>query len=453
MQSVDPTTGAVLAQFPDHDTAAVEARVVAAARAREDWSRRTLAERAGPLNALAGALEARKRELALLMAAEMGKPVRQGVGEIEKCALGARVFAAEAERWLASETIRGEARESRVVYRPLGTVLAIMPWNFPFWQVFRCAGPALMAGNAVLLKHAPNVTGCSLALEELFRAAGLPPGLFASLVIPHEAVAPLLSDARIAGVALTGSTRAGRAVAALAGAGLKRIVLELGGSDPYLVLADADLDLAAATCVASRLQNSGQSCIAAKRLIVVEAAYEPFVERLVARFRAARVGDPRDESTEVGPLARRDLCDALDAQVRASVARGARVLVGGAPAPGPGAFYPPTLLADVRPGMPAYSEELFGPVAALLRVPDEAEAIRVANDTRYGLGAAVFTRDLERGRRIAEQELEAGSCFVNAMVRSDPRLPFGGVRDSGVGRELGALGMRAFTNAKTVVVA
>jgi succinate-semialdehyde dehydrogenase/glutarate-semialdehyde dehydrogenase len=453
MRSIDPSTGKTLAEYADHDATAVEERIARAVHAQALWARLAIAERAGPLRAAADLLETRKRDLALLMASEMGKPVRQGVAELEKCASGARLAAAEAARWLASETVATEASESRVVYRPLGLVLAIMPWNFPFWQVFRCAGPALMAGNAVLLKHAAGVTGSSLAIEELFRSAELPEGLFASLLLQNDAVAPLLADPRIAGVSLTGSTRAGREVGAAAGAGLKKVVLELGGSDPYLVLEDADLDLAATACAASRLQNAGQSCIAAKRLIVVDGVYEAFVERLLARFRAARVGDPRDDLTEIGPLARADLRETLDTQVRASVEQGARVLIGGEVQPGLGCFYPPTVLADVRPGMPAYAEELFGPVAVLFRASDEAEAIRIANDTRYGLGAAVFTRDLDRGRRIAELELEAGSCFVNALVRSDPRLPFGGVRDSGVGRELGALGMREFTNAKTVVVA
>jgi len=453
VRSIDPSTGRTLCEYPEHDPAEVGARLGRVAEAQRHWARSSFAERAVPLRRAAELLEAEKHQLAELMASEMGKPVRQGLGEIEKCALGARIFADHAERWLAPESIATEARQSRVVYRPLGVILAIMPWNFPFWQVFRCAAPASMAGNAVLLKHAPNVTGCSLAIERLFADAGLPPGLFASLVIPVEALEPLYGDPRVAGVTLTGSTRAGRTVAAAAGAALKKIVLELGGSDPYLVLADADLELAASSCAASRLQNAGQSCIAAKRLIVVQDVYPAFVERLLERFRSVRVGDPRDERTELGPLARRDLRDALELQVRASVARGARCLLGGETPSGPGFFYPPTILADVRPGMPAYEEELFGPVAVLLRVRDEAEAVRVANDTRYGLGAAVFTRDLERGRRIAELELEAGSCSVNAMVRSDPRLPFGGVRDSGLGRELGQLGIREFTNAKTVVVA
>ncbi len=453
MRSINPTTGELLREYSDHDRSAAVASLDRASEAQRRWAELSFAERALPLVRCAELLEERQRELAELMAREMGKPVRQGRSELEKCALGARYFAEHAERLLAPERIATEAKESAVVYRPLGVILAIMPWNFPFWQVFRFAAPALMAGNGALLKHAPNVTGCSLALEELFRAAGLPAGLFASLLVDVDLAGELIADPRVAGVTLTGSTRAGRAVSSRAGSAIKKTVLELGGSDPYLVLEDADLDLAVSTCATSRLQNAGQSCIAAKRLIAVEGVFESFVERLIERFRAVHMGDPRDERTELGPLARLDLRETLQRQVEESLERGARLLLGGEIPDRPGFFYPPTILAGVRPGMPAYEEEVFGPVAAVFSARDEREAIRIANDTRYGLGAAVFTRDLERGRRIAERELEAGVCFVNALVRSDPRLPFGGVRESGYGRELSELGIREFVNAKTVVVA
>jgi succinate-semialdehyde dehydrogenase/glutarate-semialdehyde dehydrogenase len=329
-------------------------------------------------------------------------------------------------------------------------VLAIMPWNFPFWQVFRFAAPTLMAGNAALLKHASNVSGCALAIEALFREAGLPEGLFRTLLLGPGRVAPLIAAPQVAAVTLTGSTEAGRAVAAAAGAALKKTVLELGGSDPYLILEDADLEAAAETCASARLVNSGQSCIAAKRFLVLEPVRERFEALLVERLAARRVGDPLQEGVDLGPLARHDLRDQVHAQVLASVAGGARLLLGGAIPPGPGAFYPPTALTDVRPHTPAWDQEIFGPVASIISVPDEEEAIRVANDSAFGLGAAVFTSDLARGERIAAQGLLAGCCFVNAAVRSDPRLPFGGVKASGYGRELGVFGIREFVNLKTV---
>ena len=328
-----------------------------------------------------------------------------------------------------------------------------MPWNFPYWQLFRFAAPALMAGNTVLLKHAPNVPGCAARLEQLLADAGLPEGCFQNLYLTDRQAGLAIRSRHVRGVTLTGSVRAGKAVAKQAGAHIKRTVLELGGSDAYLVLEDADVELAAAQCVQSRLVNSGQSCIAAKRFIVVEPVRERFTEAVVERMRSARVGNPMDESTEVGPQAREDLRDALHTQVRESLDRGARCLLGGEVPGGPGWYYPPTVLADVRRGMPAYREELFGPVASILAVPDRARAIEVANDTSFGLGAAVFTEDVEEGERIAREELEAGCCFVNAFVRSDPRLPFGGILDSGYGRELGRQGIHEFVNAKTVWVA
>jgi len=453
LQSFSPTTGEPLAPYPDHDADEVERRVAATHAAQLGWERTASAERAEALGRLADSLETDAPELAELMALEMGKPLAEGRAEAVKCAKVCRYYAEHGARQLAPVHVETEASASYVAHRPLGVVLAIMPWNFPLWQVFRFAAPALMAGNGGLLKHAPNVPGCALEIERRVRAAGFPPDLFTTLLVDTDVVPDLIADRRVAAVTLTGSTGAGRAVAAQAGAALKKCVLELGGNDPYLVLEDADLELTVAACTASRLLNAGQSCIAAKRFVLVDAIREEFTERLLERFRAARLGDPLDEATTLGPMARHDLRDALHRQVEESVSTGARLLLGGMLPDGPGAFYPPTVLADVTPGMPAWAEELFGPVASLIAVRDEAEALRVANDTSYGLGAAVFTRDPERGRRIAEEELRAGSCFVNDFVKSDPRLPFGGIRDSGYGRELSVLGIHEFVNAKTVVVA
>ncbi|HET9276090.1 MAG TPA: NAD-dependent succinate-semialdehyde dehydrogenase, partial [Gemmatimonadales bacterium] len=389
-------------------------------------------------------------EYARLMAQEMGKPITQGRAEVEKCAWVCEYYAEEGARFLADEAIPTDAGQSFVTFRPLGVVLAIMPWNFPFWQVIRFAAPTLMAGNTAVLKHASNVPGCALALEDLFRRAGFPPDVFRTVLVDSKVAQQLIKHRAVRAVTLTGSSAAGRAVGKQAGAHLRKTVLELGGSDPYLVLADADLDQAVETCVQSRLINSGQSCIAAKRFIVVDAVREDFTRRFVERMARARVGDPLEAGTEVGPQARRDLRDGLHEQVERSVADGAQVLLGGSPPAGDGSFYPPTVLAEVTKGMAAFDEELFGPVAAIVPARDEKAAIRAANDGPYGLGAAVFTQDEARGRRIAATALEAGSCFVNGLVKSDPRLPFGGIKSSGYGRELGGWGIREFVNVKTV---
>jgi len=389
---------------------------------------------------------------ARLMAQEMGKPLAQGRSEIEKCAWVCDYYAEHAERFLAPEPIASDASKSFVVFEPLGILLAVMPWNFPFWQVCRAAVPALMAGNAVLLKHASNVPGCALAIEECFQRAGLPQGLFRSVLVESARVAALIEHPLVKAVTLTGSTPAGKTVAATAGAMLKKTVLELGGSDPYIILEDADLDATAQACVTSRLVNAGQSCIAAKRFIVVESVLKPFEALLVQKMQEHRMGDPLQEDTTIGPLARHDLREALHDQVQRSITKGARLLLGGHIPDRPGAYYPPTVLTEVAKGMPAYDEETFGPVAAIIPVKDEAEAIRTANDSPYGLGAAVFTRDLERGERIATHDLEVGSCFVNACVKSDPRLPFGGIKQSGYGRELSSFGIQEFVNIKTIYV-
>jgi succinate-semialdehyde dehydrogenase/glutarate-semialdehyde dehydrogenase len=450
--SIDPATGEAFAEYPEATPAEAARAVERAHDAFLAWRRAPWAERAERMRRAAERLRARREEFARGMAREMGKPVAQGRAEIDKCAWACEYFAGRAEEALRPEPAATEWRRSYVAFEPLGVILAIMPWNFPFWQVFRFAAPALMAGNAAVLKHASNVPGCALAVEGVFREAGFPEGLFSAVLAGSGLVGALIEHPRVRAVTLTGSSSAGRAVAARAGAWLKKTVLELGGSDPYVVLEDADLDRAVDVCAESRLVNSGQSCIAAKRFVVVERVRAEFEARLVERMRAVRVGPPLEEGVGVGPLARRDLRDALHRQVAESVARGARLLLGGEVPPGPGAFYPPTVLADVRPGMPAWGEELFGPVAAVIGARDEAEAVRIANDSPFGLGAAVFSRDLERAERIAARELEAGCAFVNAPVRSDPRLPFGGVKDSGYGRELGTFGLREFVNVKTVVV-
>jgi succinate-semialdehyde dehydrogenase/glutarate-semialdehyde dehydrogenase len=449
---VNPATGERIREYPETKPRAVNAAIEAAHAEFLHWRRTSFAERATPMREAGRLLRERAAEYAVLMAEEMGKPVRDGRAEVEKCAWACEHYAEHAERYLAPEPVATDARRSFVAYLPLGVVLAVMPWNFPFWQVFRFAAPALMAGNAGVLKHAGNVPGCALAIEELLHRAGFPADLFRSVLVPGRKVAALIRHPRIAAVTLTGSTEAGRSVAKAAGDALKKSVLELGGSDPYLVLDDADLDAAVRVCVASRLTNGGQSCIAAKRFIVVESLRARFEAGCVERMRAVVMGDPLREDTALGPQARRDLRDELHAQVRRSVEAGARLLLGGEIPPGPGAFYPPTVLSDVRKGMPACDEELFGPVAAILPVRDEAEAIATANDSVFGLGAAVFTADAARGERIAERELEAGACFVNASVRSDPRLPFGGIKTSGFGRELSYHGIREFVNVKTVYV-
>jgi len=453
LQSIDPTTGRLLREYPEAEPARIAAVLEAASAAFSGWRRRPVAERAEPIRRAGALLRERAATLAILMAEEMGKPVAQGRAEAVKCATACDTFAERGGAFLAPELIATEAARSYVAYEPLGVVLGVMPWNFPFWQVFRFAVPALLAGNACVLKHASNVCGSALAIEALFADAGLPPGVFTTLLVGPAAVPGIIASRQIRAVSLTGSTPAGREVAAAAGRALKKTVLELGGSDPYLILEDADLDAAVPACVTARLVNTGQSCIAGKRFIVVDAVRPAFTERFVAAMRAKRAGDPRDETSDLGPMARVDLRDQLHAQVQASVARGARLLCGGEVPPGPGAWYPPTVLDGVVPGMPAYEEELFGPAAAILAARDEADAVRIANDTPFGLGAAVFTRDASRGERIAAEALEAGSCFVNAFVRSDPRLPFGGVKESGYGRELAMLGIREFVNAKTIYVA
>ncbi|MDB6101465.1 MAG: Succinate-semialdehyde dehydrogenase [Gammaproteobacteria bacterium] len=449
--SINPATGATLRSYEESAPTTVAALIEGADRAFQHWRSLSFSERAKPMRRVSATLRERAREYARLMTEEMGKPIRDGIAEAQKCAQCCEYFAEHSEAFLARETVDIGAARSFVTFQPLGVILAIMPWNFPFWQVFRFAAPTLMAGNAAILKHASNVPGCTLALAELFAEAGFPEHLFAAVLIGSKRVDAIIEDRRIRAVTLTGSVDAGRAIARKAGEMLKKTVLELGGSDAYLVLEDADIEVAAELSAKGRLVNSGQSCIAAKRFIVVDKVRARFEELFVQQMRAAKVGDPMSQSTEVGPLARRDLRDALHQQVQASIAKGARCLVGGAIPEGPGAYYPPTVLTDVRPGMPAYEQELFGPVAAVIAAPDEPAAIRIANDSVFGLGAGVFSGDLDRATRIAAEEIEAGSVFVNATVQSNPRLPFGGVKESGYGRELSAYGIKEFVNIKSVV--
>lgn len=450
---INPATGERVESFPAMTDGQVDDILSRTAAAQREWARAEFGERARCMKALAEILRRNKEEYARRMLREMGKIWPQGLAEVEKCAWACDYYAEHAESFLADEEVPTEAHHSFVSYRPLGVVLAVMPWNFPLWQVFRFAAPALMAGNGALLKHAPNVFGCALLIEQLFSEAGFPPDLFRTLLIDVPQTGRVIHDPRISAVTVTASVAAGRAVAAEAGRALKKCVLELGGSDPFIVLEDADLERAVETGIVARFQNSGQSCIAAKRFILVDAIYDEFEHRFVEAVKALKMGDPAAEGVYIGPLARIDLRDALHEQVRRSLEAGARALTGGELPEGPGAFYPATVLVDVAPGMPAWEEELFGPVATLIRVRDEAEALEVANGTEFGLGGCVWTRDLARGERIATFGIESGAAFVNDMSKSDPRMPFGGIRHSGYGRELSIHGIREFVNVHAVWVA
>ncbi|GGN20766.1 NAD-dependent succinate-semialdehyde dehydrogenase [Halarchaeum nitratireducens] len=450
MQTVNPTTEAELETYAHHDGEAIEEALDAASTAFEEWSARDVTERQTLVGSIAGGLRENLEEYAALMTDEMGKPLDQSRGELEKCAWVCEYYAENAAEFLQDERVGVHPKvKTKVSYEPLGPLVAVMPWNYPFWQVLRVAAPTLAAGNTMLLKHAPNVTGCATAIEDLLHDVGIPEGTFQTLVVGPDAVHDAIADDRVAAVTLTGSTRAGSAVAETAGKHLKPSVLELGGSDPFVVLDDAPIERAASVGVDARTKNNGQACIAAKRFIVVDDVYEAFKERFVAEMNDLVVGDPTESETDVGPLARDDLRDTLDEQVRATVDAGADVLLGGEPLDREGYFYAPTVLENVPEGTPAARDELFGPVASLFRVPDEAAAVELANDTDYGLGASVWTSDLDRAERLTG-EIEAGAVFANELVSSDPRLPFGGVKSSGYGRELSSQGIREFTNEKTV---
>jgi len=451
IESINPATGERIRTYSEMTPQEVTYILEETNREYLQWRTTGFAERATRMKKAAEILRERKEEYAQLMAEEMGKPVAQGRGEAEKCAWVCDYYAENAENFLSAEIISTDAAKSFVTFQPIGIVLAIMPWNFPFWQVFRFAAPALMAGNAGLLKHASNVSGCALAIEEVFRRAGFPANIFRTLLLSNVRVAGVIESPHVKAVTLTGSTPAGKSVASRAGSVMKKTVLELGGSDPYLILEDADLESAADACVTSRLINGGQSCIAAKRFIVVEPVLKQFETMFVAKMKTKKMGDPL-EQVDLGPQARHNLRDELHRQVVQSIEKGAKLLLGGTIPDSKGAYYPPTVLTDVRPGMPAYDEELFGPVAAIIAAKNEEDAVRIANDSIFGLGAAVFTKDVRRGERIAAEKLEAGCCFVNSFVKSDPRLPFGGIKESGYGRELASFGIREFVNIKTVYV-
>jgi succinate-semialdehyde dehydrogenase/glutarate-semialdehyde dehydrogenase len=451
-KAINPATGELVAEYDEMTPDQASDIVDAAHRAYLEWRRLSFAERAVPMRKAAQLLRERARDYGKLMAEEMGKPIAGGIAEAEKSALGCEYFADNAEAFLRPEAVPMDGARSFVTFQPIGVVLAVMPWNFPFWQVFRFIAPALMAGNAGVLKHASNVPGCALAIETVMHDAGFPKDIFRTLMIGSRAVEAIIEHPKVRAVTLTGSEPAGRAVARKSGELLKKTVLELGGSDAYLILGDADIDKAAEIATKARLVNSGQSCIAGKRFIVVEPLRERFEAAFAAKMRAAKVGDPMDPATEVGPLARHDLRDDLHGQVVDSVEKGARVLCGGEIPDDAGAYYPPTVLTDVRKGMAAYGEEMFGPVAAVIAARDEAEAIAIANDSDFGLGGGVITSDVARGERIAAEEIEAGTVAVNGQVASTPKLPFGGIKNSGYGRELSHYGIKEFVNIKTVVV-
>ncbi len=452
IKSINPSSGRIVNTYETHSEKGVEKIINSVDKSWHLWRTALFTQKSAHMQNLSTLLRSRKEELALLIAAEMGKVVHEGISEIEKCAWVCEYYAQNAESFLENELIQTEASRSYISFQPLGTILAVMPWNFPFWQVFRFLAPTLMAGNTAVLKHAGNVPGCAMAIEELVREAGFPENVFRTLLIGSNQVEKVIRHPAIKAVSLTGSTPAGKSVAAIAGSELKKCVLELGGSDPYLILEDADLKTAARLCAASRLQNAGQSCISAKRFIIVEKVYTEFLEYFAHEMNNARFGDPGDPETTMGPMARADLRDELHQQVVNSVKKGAEVILGGEIPNRKGAFYPPTILEKVTPGMPAYDEELFGPVASVIRANDETEAIKIANETPFGLGAAVFTGNAKKGEKIAETQLEAGCCFVNDFVKSDPRLPFGGIKESGFGRELSDQGIKEFMNVKTVVV-
>ncbi|MET3923923.1 NAD-dependent succinate-semialdehyde dehydrogenase [Devosia sp. 2618] len=447
--SVNPTTGAQIRSYELHGADEVDAALSAAVAAQQIWRAEPISERVKLLTEIAKTLRAGKTEYAALITEEMGKPIVEAEAEIEKCAVTCDFYAEAAPRFLADENVASNATESAIIFDPLGVVLAIMPWNYPFWQFFRFAAPAFAAGNGAILKHANNVPGAALAVEEIMRKAGCPEGLFKTVLVEASEVASLIADDRIAAVTLTGSTQVGALVASQAGKALKKQVLELGGSDPFIVLADADLEAAAQVAVKARYINVGQSCVNAKRFIVVDSVADAFVEKFVANVRKLVVGDPTERDTDIGPMARANLRDDLHRQVEHSVRQGARLLVGGFPLDGDGFFYPPTVLDLVQPEHAVFCEETFGPVAAIVRVGSDDEAILLANQTEFGLGAALWTQDIGKARRLARR-IDAGAVFVNGMVASDARLPFGGIKRSGYGRELGSYGIKEFVNIKTV---
>ena len=447
--SLNPTTNQLIQTYASWDTLRLEQALEKTHRAQPAWAQTIFSQRAEVLRKVATQLCAQRDRYAILITQEMGKPLREARAEVEKCASACDYYAQHGEEFMRAEPVESDAGKSYIAYYPLGVVLAVMPWNFPFWQVFRAAAPALMAGNALLLKHAPNVPQCALALETIFRECDLPDGVFTNLMIDVEQVAEAIASPHVHAVTLTGSEAAGRKVAACAGQHLKKCVLELGGSDPFIVLHDADMELTVDMAIASRFMNCGQSCIAAKRFIVVPQIADEFLRELKARVETLRLGDPMDDATQIGPMARLDLRDTLHKQVSDSIAQGAVAVVGCKPVERAGFFYQPSILDRVTANTRAWHEELFGPVATVIRAASEADALRIANETRFGLGSSIWSKDTARAEQLAAH-IQAGCTFINSMVKSDPRLPFGGVKASGYGRELSRLGMHEFVNAKTV---
>ncbi|MDB5030265.1 NAD-dependent succinate-semialdehyde dehydrogenase [Mucilaginibacter sp.] len=450
--SVNPANGKAIDHYRSHTNKEVKLNIEQTHAAWLKWKESSFTARSYYLINMAKVLLSQKNELARLMALEMGKPIKQGIAEVEKCASVCEYYAKNAAGFLKDQSVKTEASKSFVTFEPIGVVLAIMPWNFPLWQVFRFLAPALAAGNCGILKHASNVPGCAIAIQEIVEQSGFPENVFQTILVNSAKIDKIIENPLIKAVTITGSTNAGKKVAAKAGSLIKKTVLELGGSDAYVILEDADLDKAAEICVNSRLINSGQSCIAAKRFIVVKSVEKEFIKLFYEKMNAKIMGDPLNEATDIGPQARVDLRNELHNQVKRSIKKGAKCILGGELPKGNNAYYPPTILTKVKKGMPAYDEELFGPVAAIISARDERDAIRIANDSIFGLGAAVFTTDKIKGELIASTQIEAGSCFVNAMVKSDPRLPFGGIKESGYGRELGMFGIHEFVNIKTVWV-
>jgi succinate-semialdehyde dehydrogenase/glutarate-semialdehyde dehydrogenase len=452
LTSINPANNNLIRSYNEMTNDESEKIILLADEAFKNWKETSFSYRSELMINAAKVLRDNSEEYSALMTIEMGKPIIQSRAEIGKCASVCEYYAYNAEKILADEIIKTEAIKSFVSYQPLGVILAVMPWNFPFWQVFRFAAPNLMAGNAGLLKHASNVSGCALAIEDVFRKAGFPENLFRTLLVKSKNVKEIIANEKVQAITLTGSVPAGKSVASLAGSLIKKTVLELGGSDPYLILEDADLEMAAMSCVTSRLINGGQSCIAAKRFIIVESVYDEFEKLYLDIMSKKKMGDPFDEINDLGPQASMQLRDELHDRVLKSVKQGAELILGGTNPEIEGAYYPPTILRNVKPGMAAFDEELFGPVAALIKAKDEDDAIELANKSIFGLGAAVFTKDLKRGECIAKEKLNAGCCFVNDFVKSDPRLPFGGIKESGYGRELSPFGIKEFVNIKTVYI-
>ena len=452
LQSINPFSQETIKEYNEHSVNDINDIITKCNSAFLEWKHTTFKHRSELILNVALLLRKNIINYSKLMTMEMGKPIKESRAEIEKCAWLCEYYAENGEGFLTQQIVKTDASKSYVTFQPLGLILAVMPWNFPFWQVFRFAIPAIIAGNVVILKHSSNVSGCALAIEQIIQKAGFPKYFFKTLLIGSNKVAAVIENPLVKAVTLTGSIHAGKAVASKAGEMLKKTVLELGGCDPYIILKDANLEQAAQTCAISRLLNTGQSCIAAKRFIVVESVLEEFQQLLIRNMENAQMGNPMDMDTTIGPMARIDLRNELHEQVQRSIKLGAKLALGGHIHDKKGAFYPPTILTTVKPGMPAFDKELFGPVAAIISVKDEQEAIALANNTIYGLGAAVFTKDIKRGEQIAKYELEAGSCFVNDFVKSDPRLPFGGIKQSGYGKELSKFGIREFVNIKTVYI-